>query len=332
MKRTPSKSNELELICRRVESVTNLSRRQVLKSLALLGLLPGITAGCNPQVRKEKEEQIDTATDIDFDDEVIANRPMRRHIANLTPLDDTILAYQDAVRAMKRLPDSDPRNWQKQAEIHSNRCPHSNWLFLPWHRHYLYWFERIVREMSGKDDWALPYWNWTEHRTIPAHFQSPPLSHPRDRQRVPRFSDRRLDRVMEIRNFIYFGSGSLQPDHDSRRFSTKSDFEQIHDRIHVRIGNVEGGMGGFLSPLDPIFWLHHAFIDYIWTAWNIGLGNRNPAEPHWIDFSFSGHFVDADGTSVTGESALVQFCLLLPVVNYRYENSRIGSFTNSLTI
>jgi len=34
--------------------------------------------------------------------------------------------------------------------------------FFSWHRMYLYWFERIVRRMSGDDTWALPYWNWTD--------------------------------------------------------------------------------------------------------------------------------------------------------------------------
>ncbi|MEV4440143.1 tyrosinase family protein [Streptomyces sp. NPDC049577] len=57
-----------------------------------------------------------------------------------------------------------PREW--------GQCPHGGWFFLPWHRAYLHYFERIVRETirtevdvpSGWEqdaaDWALPYWNY----------------------------------------------------------------------------------------------------------------------------------------------------------------------------
>jgi tyrosinase len=38
-----------------------------------------------------------------------------------------------------------------------------------------------------------------------------------------------------------------------------------HDQVHVRIS---GDMATFMSPLDPIFWLHHCNIDRIWDQWN----------------------------------------------------------------
>ena len=28
-----------------------------------------------------------------------------------------------------------------------DQCQHNTWYFLPWHRMYLYWFERIVRSI-----------------------------------------------------------------------------------------------------------------------------------------------------------------------------------------
>ena len=34
-------------------------------------------------------------------------------------------------------------------------CMHGNWWFLPWHRGYLYFFERIVRKISGDDSFRL---------------------------------------------------------------------------------------------------------------------------------------------------------------------------------
>jgi polyphenol oxidase len=46
---------------------------------------------------------------------------------------------------------------------------HHNWLFLPWHRAYLYFHERILAMLlekhRGVRDFALPYWDWdTEGR------------------------------------------------------------------------------------------------------------------------------------------------------------------------
>ncbi len=72
---------------------------------------------------------------------------------------------------MKALPSTDPRNWFRQADIRLNHCPHSNWFFLPWHRAYLLYFEQICRELTGNKTFALPYWNWTCHRTLPPPFQ-----------------------------------------------------------------------------------------------------------------------------------------------------------------
>src|SRR5207237_5292262 len=41
-----------------------------------------------------------------------------------------------------------------------NTCQHGSFFFVSWHRMYLYWFEQIVRTMSGNCAWALPYWNY----------------------------------------------------------------------------------------------------------------------------------------------------------------------------
>jgi hypothetical protein len=38
----------------------------------------------------------------------------------------------------------------------------------------------------------------------------------------------------------------------------------IHNFVHISVG---GQMSTASSPLDPIFWLHHAVIDKIWADW-----------------------------------------------------------------
>src|SRR5262245_60030313 len=81
----------------------------------------------------------------------------RRSVRGMTANDPDLAAMRRAVAAMKALPQSDPRNWIRFAEVHRASCPHGNWYFLPWHRAYILAFERIVRELSGKADFALPY-------------------------------------------------------------------------------------------------------------------------------------------------------------------------------
>src|SRR5262249_30234876 len=54
-----------------------------------------------------------------------------------------------------------------------SQCPHGNWWFLPWHRAYLYYFERTLRWASGNPDLALPYWNYSDpkQRMLPRVFR-----------------------------------------------------------------------------------------------------------------------------------------------------------------
>ena len=40
-----------------------------------------------------------------------------------------------------------------------------------------------------------------------------------------------------------------------------------HNDGHVVVGAGNGHMGNGMSPLDPIFWLHHCNIDRLWAQW-----------------------------------------------------------------
>ena len=137
-----------------MEDLSFFSRRDFMKGATALGItgLAVWSGACESACEK------------------IKNRPTRRNIANLPANDPIIQTYKDAVAAMKALPNSDGRNWNKQADIHNNKCPHQNWWFLPWHRAYLANFESICRKLTGNNDFALPYWNWTTSPSIPAPF------------------------------------------------------------------------------------------------------------------------------------------------------------------
>ena len=53
--------------------------------------------------------------------------------------------------------------------------------FLPWHRMYVYFLERIIRKVSGHANFTLPYWNYsnaavTSGPRMPTAFRLPALS------------------------------------------------------------------------------------------------------------------------------------------------------------
>jgi tyrosinase len=218
---------------------------------------------------------------------------MRENVAGMTSNHPTLAAYRTAVSEMKNLPDSDRRSWTRQAQIHNNNCPHQNWFFLPWHRAYVLEFEDICRELSGKADFALPYWNWTRTRSIPAPFWNGTLQDP-SREIGPnaeisgQFVGRRvIDRCLRQNDFELFAS--FRPRGQS---STDPSWQRVvgaealleatpHDNVHMWIG---GNMATFMSPLDPIFWLHHCNIDRLWAEWN-ARGHGNTSSTLWRNFT-----------------------------------------------
>ncbi|KAJ6776197.1 POLYPHENOL OXIDASE CHLOROPLASTIC-LIKE [Salix koriyanagi] len=115
-----------------------------------------------------------------------ASSPMRvRRAAHL--VDSAYVAkYAKAIALMKSLPDDDPRSFKNQANVHCAYCDgayhqagfpdlelqiHFSWLFFPWHRFYLYFYERILGELIDDPTFALPFWNWD----APAGMQMPAI-------------------------------------------------------------------------------------------------------------------------------------------------------------
>lgn len=115
----------------------------------------GGTFGADPQVTDANRlatGQIVTIADMDT--------RVRHNIWTLDQIDHwhpAIYAYARGVQVLTDRTDADqldPIGWQYQSDIHGttvnpdnfrNRCQHFCWFFLPWHRMYLQWFERIIR-------------------------------------------------------------------------------------------------------------------------------------------------------------------------------------------
>jgi tyrosinase len=257
----------------------------------------------------------------------------RRSITTLAADDPLVESYRTAVRAMQALPASDPRNWTRQAQIHNTFCPHRNWYFLPWHRAYLVAFERLCRQLSGNPTFALPYWDWTANPQLPAFFASemwmgqpnPLFNTTRSSQTVTIPSNvagpARISTLLAETSFEVFGS-SRPPGQNSTAptwqqvFGIEGPFESgPHDQVHVRIS---GDMVTFMSPLDPIFWLHYCNIDRLWDEWN-RMGRSNASQILWREFAFTGQFVNPSGASETTPFDVnVSSLLDLNTLGYQY--------------
>jgi tyrosinase len=258
---------------------------------------------------------------------------LRRNVGTMALNDPILVSYRKAVAAMKALPANDPRNWQKQSDIHLNNCPHGNWFFLPWHRAYLVAFERLCRQLSGDSNFALPYWDWTANPQLPAAFAAPTYNG----QNNPLFDGTRPSQTVTI-SPTYTGPavisalyaetsfevfGSTRPNNQNNISPTwqrvkgvKGPFESgPHDHVHT---TVLGDMLQLWSPLDPVFWLHHCNIDRIWDHWN-SLGRANTNDPLWRTYAFNGQFVNpAGGSGTTPYNTTVAGVLDIVSLGYRY--------------
>ncbi len=210
----------------------------------------------------------------------------RKAMSTLTPAEVTRLRL-----AYKRLRDltvsdpSDPRGWTQQANVHCWLCGggpvevHGSWRFLPWHRMYLYFHERILQKLLNDNSFRLPFWDWdvTLGRTLPAIFRQatvgPTPNSLFDANRSSNASGGGsipaatfVPNPMNAANFTAFGGTATSG--GGLEFGP-------HGRIHVWTGNPSTGLDmGLLNTAarDPVFYAHHCSIDHLWFEWN----RRNP--------------------------------------------------------
>lgn len=247
---------------------------------------------------------------------------IRRDVMELPDNDPFFTKYAQAVRAMHQLPQGDRRNWTRQAKIHADFCKHGTLSFLHWHRHYITFFEAICGEQIGDPAFALPYWNWSKNAgVIPAPFYdiqelnvefwddpgvySSPNWGPVDTVgrrglakgrgllddpvRGGSFTSARIDAIKGLPNANLF-RGGLEG--------------SPHNEGHVVAGATatgkRGHIGDGLSPLDPIFWLHHCMVDRVWAEWQRTHATPDPGETYNADF------VDGKGAPTLATSAGAQ--------------------------
>jgi hypothetical protein len=125
--------------------------------------------------------------------------------------------------------------------------------FLTWHREYLAKLENALIAMNPLV--TIPYWDWVNDRAIPTQLTS-----------ATDLAEWGITRGTFNSAFLPSASviNSVMTSADFTSFSTA--LESPHNWVHNAVG---GTMGSSTSPADPLFWLHHAFIDKLWADWQV---------------------------------------------------------------
>jgi len=106
---------------------------------------------------------------------------VRKSFYDLT--DEELRTLCKAVGYMRNdMPTDSPLHWENYGRQHAHHCTeagdnnpqvHWSWHFLPWHRGYVYFLERILANILTTklnidgSKFAYPYWDWMTHKEIP---------------------------------------------------------------------------------------------------------------------------------------------------------------------
>jgi tyrosinase len=220
----------------------------------------------------------------------------RRSAVRLTP--GQLKTLREAFRKAQGI--ADDRGYGYFAGIHGLPMPigcdaaHGSDYFLPWHRAYLYFFERALRDQEPNA--MLTWWDWRTPRGDHGHVPKPFADKTAARKRNPLHSakvdpvalqqgqqsgDTRPPRTE--RHPHRPGAPNLPSAHDVnevlkiRGFSDFSaQLEGLHNDVHVWTGGHMEDIA--FAAFDPIFWAHHTMVDRIWRLWQLRHpGARPPA-------------------------------------------------------
>ncbi|KAK4338112.1 hypothetical protein RND71_042599 [Anisodus tanguticus] len=248
--------------------------------------------------------------------------------------EEYIAKYQLATSRMRELDKDpfDPLGFKQQANIHCAYCNgaykvggkelqvHFSWLFFPFHRWYLYFYERILGSLINDPTFGLPYWNWDHPKgmRLPPMFDVPGSSLYDEK----RNQSHRNGTIVDLGHFgtevqttqlqtmtnnltlmyrqmitnapcplLFFGQPYPLGTDPSPGMGT---IENIpHTPIHIWTGDNPRqphgeNMGNFYSAgLDPVFYCHHANVDRMWSEWKqIGGKRKDLTQKDWLNSEF----------------------------------------------
>lgn len=182
-----------------------------------------------------------------------------------------------------------------QTHMNAMADAHRGPAFLPWHREFLRRFELDLAKIDPGV--TLPYWNWTVDNSPTSSIWDPSFlggnGRPSDGQVMTgpfafsagswtlAFDGPALRRrfglsapALPTPADVAGALGETVYDVFPYTLSSPSGFRnrlegwisgpQLHNLVHVWVG---GSMGPMSSPNDPVFFLHHCFVDKVWADW-----------------------------------------------------------------
>lgn len=202
---------------------------------------------------------------------------------------------------------------------------HDGDAFLPWHREYLYRFEDELRMIDA--DVTIPYWDWTDHKGTSQLFTDeflgpngtlsgnqfpilggklvgsnfpvrPELHYERfDTFPQPNYGAT-LQRMITTNAAGKLDVGSLAKGADipdANKFPDYTVFRDTLENTGPLHGFVHGWIGRSMvlwtSCNDPVFWMHHANIDRIWSVWQAEKRAQWEQDNPGQEYSYETHYV-----------------------------------------
>ncbi|KAG8377225.1 hypothetical protein BUALT_Bualt08G0006200 [Buddleja alternifolia] len=242
-----------------------------------------------------------------------------------------IAKFNKAMKIMRSLPENDPRSFKRQAKVHYAYCDgaydqagfpnlelqvHDSWLFFPFHRYYLYFFERILGKLIDDPTFAMPFWNYDSPggmriSAMYANPNSPLYDSLRDKAHQP-------PTVIDL-NF----SNS-----DNSITSDKKPYNNVQAN-GVKLEKPTAFLRQPLSPRgrpEPREWVHRkhsswpgSCLDRMWSLWKGLGGRREDIKDHdFLDGAFL--FYDENGHLVWVK---VRDCLDNTKLGYVYQDVEI---------
>lgn len=298
-----------------------------------------------------------------------------RYNVNTPKGQQALQAMAKAMDSMKKMDCSNVLSWYYQGAIHwipdtvnnNTLCPSyanksqlkTSWdncthtegsdiNFLAWHRLYIWYFEQIVRKLSGDPEFALPYWGYTDttnlvaNRTMNKMFRDSVLSLFEKSRFAP------LNTGVPLNGAIVSALNikPLMRKKDIYIFTSSLD-NSPHGAMHNYIGGGNGSPYNIFNPIyncncnntgpdndtcdgglmrnvpsagfDPIFFSHHSNIDRIWQQWTNSPNGKLLTAADLNSFPWRYVFFDANGKEISYTTD--QVIAAIYNVDYEYDDT-----------
>jgi hypothetical protein len=218
---------------------------------------------------------------------------------------------QKAYRHMAAMHYSDPRSLAFQAWLHQYYCcsgPDSSVIpgtvrnihatsdFLPWHRGFLFFHERIIQGILCDRDFRLPVWDWESEHKAPWRYdpgllpKNMPGACRKRNEYAHTVADSDLQAWLHSKCAAEFLGQPAPPPPGVSGVDAGNAEQGIHSDVHVVLN-------GYMRPIsssavDPVFYAHHANVDRYWELWRSHYHGKHGFAEKWPPWS-AYYFYDA---------------------------------------